>query len=247
MVQRPFHPEGPAVAHTYVLHPPGGLVGGDRLALSVSVAAGAHALLTTPAATKAYRSAGLTAWQTQAFVVAQGAALEWLPQETIVHDGARVELMSDVDLAPGARFMGLETICFGLPARGEGFTHGALRQRLRISRAGRPVLLERGRFNPGTPVPAAAWGLAGACVHGLLVASPGTDDAAVVAALRARAATLPEGDRAGVTTLAGGDVLACRYLGGSAERARRFFHDAWAILRPRIMGRAATAPRIWAT
>jgi len=247
VVQRAFYPEGPSVAHTYVLHPPGGLVGGDRLALSVSVAARAHALLTTPAATKAYRSSGATSSQTQAFTVATGATLEWLPQEIILHDGAALDLTTTVDLAPGARFIGLDMVCFGLPARAETFATGRMRQRIHIERAGRPVFIERGRFDATDAVHAAPWGLAGARVHGVLVACPGISDAAMISALRERAAALPDGDRGAVTVLADADALVCRYLGPSAERGRRFFHDAWEILRPVLLGRAASAPRIWAT
>jgi len=247
VVQRPFYPEGPAVAHTYVLHPPGGLVGGDRLALSVAVDAGAHALLTTPAATKAYRSSGATSRQTQTFAVAAGATLEWLPQETILHDGAAVDQTTTVELAPGARFIGLDTVCFGLPARAETFAAGRFRQRIQVQRAGRPVFIERGRFDATDAVHAASWGLAGARVHGLLVACPGTAVGMVLSALRDRASALPDGDRGAITVLADADALVCRYLGPSAERARWFFHDAWAILRPALLGRAASAPRIWAT
>ena len=144
--------------------------------------------------------------------------------------------------------MGLESICFGLPARGEAFTRGVLRQRFEISRAGRPVLLERGRFIRAAARARGGVGLAAACVHGLLVALARDRRRAVVAALRARwRRRCPSGDLAAVTTLAGGDVLVCRYLGGSAERARRFFHDGWRSCGPRLIGRAATAPRIWAT
>ena len=134
MVQRPFYPEGPEVPHVYVLHPPGGLVGGDRLRLDVTIDARAHALITTPAATKIYRSAGPLASQKQRFEVGEGGALEWLPQETILHDGANADLTTRVSLAAGARFVGIDTLCFGLPARGETFATGRCRQRFEIWR-----------------------------------------------------------------------------------------------------------------
>jgi len=94
LVQRPFFPEGREVCHVYLLHPPGGLVGGDELRLDLRVGEGARALVTTPAAGKAYRTLGPVSRQTQALSVADGAALEWLPQETIVYDGAAVNSSS---------------------------------------------------------------------------------------------------------------------------------------------------------
>ena len=116
-MQRPFFPEGREVCHVYLLHPPGGIVGGDRLQVEARVGAGAHALLTTPAATKVYRSAGPAAAQEAELVVARDGVLEWLPQETIVYDGADVALATRARLERGARFLGLDLLCFGLPAR----------------------------------------------------------------------------------------------------------------------------------
>src|SRR6185436_3067379 len=98
VVQRPFLPEGPGVCHVYVLHPPGGLVGGDELTLDVDVATGAHALVTTPAASKVYRTNGAAVRQVQRLRVAGGATLEWLPQEAIIYDGARASLETRVEL-----------------------------------------------------------------------------------------------------------------------------------------------------
>src|SRR5712671_2379682 len=171
-VQRPFYPEGRGVCHVYILHPPGGIVGGDRLRVDVGVGAGAHALLTTPAATKVYRSAGARAQQRQHLHIAAGATLEWLPQETILFDGAHVDLGTRVDLAAGGRFLGIETLCFGLPARAEGFARGRCRQSLELWQDGRPLLCERGRFDGDAPVSAARWGLAGAPVLGTLLSAP---------------------------------------------------------------------------
>ncbi|HEY2899989.1 MAG TPA: urease accessory protein UreD [Polyangia bacterium] len=252
-VQRTFHPEGPSVCHVYVLHPPGGIVGGDHLRIAATVAAGAHALLTTPAATKVYRSSGARAQQRQHLSVAAGGALEWLPQETILFDGAHVDLGTRVDLESGARFIGMETLCFGLPARGEGFARGRCRQALELWRNGRPLFIERGRFDGDAPVSAARWGLGGAPVLGTLLATtpavlpPGASTADVMDPLRALAVALPPGDLGAITTVGDGAALVCRYLGSSAERCAAFLRAAWRVLRPTVIGRAATPPRIWAT
>src|SRR6185436_15824208 len=152
VVQRPFLPEGPGVAHVYVLHPPGGLVGGDELTLDVEVDAGAHALVTTPAASKIYRTNGAAVRQVQRLRVAGGATLEWLPQEAIIYDGARATLETRVELGPGARFIGFDAVCFGLPARRAPFESGHCRQMFEIFRDGRPLLIERGRYDAADAV-----------------------------------------------------------------------------------------------
>jgi urease accessory protein len=246
VVQRPFFPEGRDVCHVYLLHPPGGLVGGDELRLDLRVGPAAHTLVTTPAAGKAYRTLGPVARQSHALTVEAGGTLEWLPQETIVYDGASVEIETRVDLAPGARFFGAETLCFGLPARREPFGRGDVRQIFDLRRNGAPILIERGRFEGGAPVQEAVWGLAGATVLTLIVAAP-APDAAIIDGLRVLAAKTPVGDRAAVTVLGEGAALVVRHLGGGAERARAFAQTIWQTVRPALLGRAAAAPRIWAT
>lgn len=246
VVQRPFFPEGREVCHVYLLHPPGGLVGGDELRLDLQVGDGAHTLVTTPAAGKAYRTLGPAARQTQALTVRPGGALEWLPQETILYDGCNLELDTRVDLGTGARFFGAETIVFGLPARAEPFARGSCRQAFELRRDGVPLLVERGRFDAGAAMQQACWGLAGATVLTLIVAAPALDPSAVEA-VRALAAGLGPDEQAGATVLGDGDVLVIRHLAGRAERARAFVQAAWSLVRPALFGRAAVAPRIWAT
>ena len=158
-IQRPFYPEPSGTCHVYVLHPPGGVVGGDQLALDVSVDAGAHALLTTPAATKLYRSAGARAGVRQTLRVARGARLEWLPHETIAFSAAHAELMTRVELAAGARFLGWEMLCLGRPASDERFDRGEVRQSIEIEIGGKPAYCERGSYAAGDEVLSAAWGL----------------------------------------------------------------------------------------
>jgi urease accessory protein len=178
--------------------------------------------------------------------VEDGASLEWFPQETIVYDGAVATLETIVELAPGARFIGAEGICLGLPARGEGFERGSCRQVIEIRRDGRPLFIERGRFDGRGRAIDARWGLGGATVIALLAAAPAPAPP-IVDDIRACAAALAGGEAAAVTVLGAGETLVCRYLGASGERARRFVHDVWRRLRPAILGRDAVAPRIWAT
>jgi len=242
-VQRAFYPEGADLCHVYVLHPPGGLVAGDSLEVNVRVDLGARVLMTTPAAGKVYRgNGGPVATQRHRLSVAAGASLEWLPQETIAFDGAAVELATRVELEPGAAFLGWEILCLGRPAAGERFTRGRCRQRFEVWRAGRPLCLERASILGGAPVLDAAWGLRGAPVVGTLLAVA-PDGAFALDDLRATGAA--PGELASVTVV--GDVLVCRYLGASAERARAHLARVWTLVRPRAIGRPATAPRIWST
>ncbi len=249
-MQRPFFPEGPGVCHVYVLHPPGGIVGGDRLRVSADVDAGAHALLTTPAATKAYRTAGAPSIVENRLRVAGDGVLEWLPQETILYDGCDLSLHTRVDLAAGAAFLGIDVVCFGLPARADaGFARGRCRQDVELWRDGVPLVLERGRFDGVGAVQGSAWGLAGAPVMGTLFAAPASpvDLDALVTEIRKGADQLTGDDLGAATVLSGGAVLACRYVGPSVERGGRFLRDAWALARRTLLGRDAVAPRIWAT
>lgn len=253
VVQRPFFPEGDAVCHVYVLHPPGGLVGGDELDVSLEVDAGAHALVTTPAAAKIYRTTGAIVRQTQRLRVATGGVLEWLPQESIVFDGARATAETRVELSPGARFIGADAVCFGRPAGNAPFAHGYCRQLFELRRDGRPLLIERGRYDAGGPVGSARWGLGGAGVLALFVTAPApaADAVEAVRALAAAAsvASGAPGDICGVTVVGDGEhsCLIARYLGHAAERARNFVQTAWRLVRPSLLGRDAVPPRVWAT
>lgn len=238
LVQRAFHPEPGGVCHSYVLHPPSGLVGGDELALAACLQRNANVLLTTPAATKFYRSSGATARMTQSLRVADGASCEWLPQENLLFDGARVRARTRVELDPGARFFGWEIACFGRPACDEAYTRGAADLGFELWREGRPLVLER--LRTGGVAPAAGAGLRGHAVSGSLLAT-GADRGALDCARAVDAGTL----LAGVTLL--GDVLVCRALAPQAEPVRRWFENVWAQLRPRLLGRVAHSPRIWAT
>ena len=242
-VQRPFYPDGERACHVYILHPPGGVVGGDSLTIDAGVERGAHALLTTPAAGKLYRSDGANAQLTQELKVADGAWLEWLPQETIAFDGARVTSETRVTLTGTAGFIGWEILCLGRPAADEIYAHGEFMQRFEIWRDGAPLWWERNALAGGAPVLNAPWGLAGRSVVATLVAvgrAPG-----VLPALRELLNAEHDDGEFSVSQLH--DVLVCRYLGNSAEQARAGFTAAWRLLRPALWGVEAVPPRIWST
>src|SRR5262245_60723646 len=137
VVQRALYPEGEEVCHAIVVHPPAGVAGGDELVLDVQAEKAAFAQLTTPGAGKWYRSAGPWASQKLSFDV--DGTLEWLPQETIVFDGALAELECEVRLGSAARYLGWEIVCLGRTGSGERFSRGTLRLHNRIVRDGRPL------------------------------------------------------------------------------------------------------------
>ncbi len=242
-LQKPLYPEGRGVAHLLVVHPPAGIAGGDRLEIDIGVGAGASALDTTPGATKWYRSDGARAAQDVALTVARGACLEWLPQESIVFDGADVETSTRIACARGATCIGWDIVALGRRASGERFARGALRQDLALSCEGRVVWRERARLAGGDALLDSPVGWNGHHVAGVFWAWGAT---LVDAELeRCRHATMARQD-AGVSVLRDGLVIA-RALSDSAEGVRALFHELWTITRPAMTGRCATMPRIWAT
>lgn len=244
VVQKPLYPEGPQVCQAIVVHPPGGVAGGDALSLDIEVRACAHALITTPGASKWYRSAGPDATQSVRLTVARGGVLEWLPQETIVFDAARAAMASSIDLAAEARFIGMEVLCLGRRASGESFVSGALHLDTRIRYRGRPIWLERGQIEGGGGLLNAAAGLAGFSVSGTLLAVAQHIEPGLLAACR-KIPALETGAQHGLTQLP--DMLVARYLGHSSEAARHWFANLWQVLRPALIGREAQRPRIWNT
>jgi urease accessory protein len=242
-VQRAFYPEPGGLAHVYLLHPPGGIVHGDELHVELSVGSGAQALVTTPAATKFYRSAGRTALQTQRLSVKSGATLEWLPQETIVYGAAQVRTETRVELEPGAKFCGWDIVCLGRAASGDHFSSGRLNQAFELWQGDRPLWIERSRFDAQEPVRHAPWGLGGRPVFGTLVCSG--QSAPAIAAVRAAVPFELKREIFSVSQAQG--AIVCRYLGEGTERARAVFAQAWAALRPIVFGRPASPPRIWLT
>lgn len=176
-IQRPFYPEGDC-AHVYLLHPPGGLVVGDELSISLAAQAGAAALLTTPSAGKVYSldslpesTAGCGQTQSVVMEIASGGHLEWLPQETIVFNGANARLHTRLTAAPGASFALWDIVCLGRPACHEAFTSGRVQQDLEIWVGGVPRLIERNRISGGDSLLQRPWGLNGAGSFGTLAAS----------------------------------------------------------------------------
>ena len=240
-IQRPFYPHD-GVCHVYVLHPPGGLAGGDRLLLTCAAGPGTASLVTTPAATKFYRSLGPSSRQVQLIRVARGATFEWLPLDTILFGGSRAMISTRIRLASGARFAGWEMTSIGRRLSGDDYRSGELDQRTEIFVDGEPLLLDRMAFGAGDPILARSWGLAGHEVFGALYAYPA--DGGVLAIARERLGAFA-GLRAGATCVEG--LLVARALAPAAETLRDAFESVWAAIRAPVIGREPCAPRIWRT
>ena len=254
-VKKPFYPEGDDLAHIYLLHPPGGLVSGDDLRIDIDVQEGAGALVTTPGATRIYRSRHDRALQQQhiSLSVKDNASLEWFPFESIVYNDADVLLSTTVDLAAEGIFVGWEVTCFGLPASDQLFTQGAFRQHYVVKRCGRPVFVDRLDIDAGTPhgqhFLQGRAGMQGLTVSGFFMVSWGGDLPLSVidwvSQLREEMQLLGVDQYVAITYV--GHYLIARYLGNSAEQARYCFTHLWNLVRPIVLQRAANIPRIWLT
>jgi len=241
LVQKPFYPEGP-VCHVYLLHPPGGIVGGDHLNIDISVINDAHCLITTPAAGKFYRSNGKKSSQQVNIGVDSHCAMEWFPQETILFDACLASTKTKIRLGRQAKFIGWELTCFGRPASGETFSRGHYKQQFELWRNNKPLLLERTYIQGDADILTAHWGLNGFTVMATLVATPVNKE--YVTKVRQDLETA-ENELLSITLI--DDVLVCRYLGAHAEIAKQRLTEVWKIIRPAIMQRPACIPRIWAT
>ena len=247
-VLQPLYPEGPGICHHVVVHPPGGVVGGDTLAISATLASGTHALITTPGATRFYRSEGATALQSAALQVAAGARLEWLPMETIAYSGCRAESAVRAELAPGAEMIGWDLLVLGLPAARQPFIDGWFRQHIEVPgvwlerariAANDALLLESPLGWAGHRALATLWFAAGSAL------APARRELLLDAA-RSLVAAHPLASTVGVTAPQSA-VVTLRVLGPGVEPVMQLLADVRAAWRREAWALAAEPPRIWRT
>ena len=246
-----LYPEAASVCHNVLVHPPGGLVGGDTLAVDVRVDSGAHALVTTPGATRFYRSTGAPATQTLTATLAADARLEWLPLETIAYSGCIAENRLRFELATGAEMIGWDVLALGLPASNQPFARGRFTQS--IAFPGR--WLERGVIDAGDPTDLrlldSPLGWAGERVMGTLwfaagaaLAAPRRD--ALLDAARDVADNHALKRRAGATATHDG-IVVLRVLAPRVEPLMDLFGAVWARWRELAWQLPACVPRVWRT
>ncbi len=239
VVQRAFYPEGP-VCHVYLVHPPGGIAGGDHLQLHAQLHAGTHALLTTPAATKFYRAAAGRVSVLNQRLQVQAATLEWLPQETIYFNQAQARNITHIELDAASRCIAWEIGCYGRRAGDQPFIAGQVQQGFELWLNDKPLLLDHLHVQGGGAMQSAAWGLQSKSVLGSLLAYPA--NVADVQAVRELAL-----DHANLSCTLVDGALLCRCLCADGADAKQLLLSVWQCLRPRIIGREAVSPRIWAT
>jgi urease accessory protein len=224
----------------------GGLVAGDRLHVSVSVGEGAAAHVTTAAAEKLYRSTGPTTIVEQRLALESGARLEFLPQETIVFDAARVRRTTTVELGPGAAFLGGGILVFGRRAHGESFTSGLLHDVWEVYRGGALLWGDALHLDgdiAATMADPACFAGAAACATFILAPRQGDPRDFIEGARAVQERSAAPGLRAGVTAVAG--LLIARWLGPDALSLRRAYADLAAHLRRAALGLPVRLPRLW--
>ena len=224
-LQRPFYPVGKRTCCSTLLHTAGGIVGGDRLEYNLNLDPDARALLTTAAAGKVYGSNGPTAEQIVEISLAAGSQLAWLPQETIIFDGAWFTQQLRVELAPGARWVGWEVTRLGRSARGEKFLRGCWRSRLEVWQQGMPLWIDRQLLAGSPELWASPIALAERPVVGtfLWLGHPVTE----ATFSRCQEVAAPS---VGGITRALGDGLVARYRGDATAAAQAWFLALWQIL-----------------
>jgi len=245
-VLQSLYPEGGAICHNVIVHPPGGLVGGDTLDLQFTAGSGAHGLVTTPGATRFYRSTGEAALQRTRLALAAGARLEWLPLEALCYSGCLAENRLTMDLAPGAELIGWDVTAFGLPAAGQPFAQGRFCQHIELP----GVWLERARIDAAdTLLLDSPLGLAGQrCMASIFfVAGSKLERPRRQAALDVARAVIeahPLAATAGATS-PDAQVVVVRVLAPLVEPAMALLKQVWQAWRGHFWQLPASAPRIW--
>lgn len=248
-----LYPEGPGTCHHVLVHPPGGIVGGDTLEVDIQVASGAHALLTTPGATRFYKSAQVEARQSVRAHLAPGARLEWLPLETLAYRGCTAVNRMRFDLAPGAEMIGWDVLALGLPAASEAFddpafAHGSYTQEIEVPGA----WLERGTVRASDSLLLASpLGWAGHRVMGTLWLATGSGLSrdrreALLEAARQRQADHPLAHQSGSTS-PDERVVLVRVLADRVEPLMSLLSQVWACWRETAWQLPACPPRVWRT
>ena len=243
-----LYPEGDAICHNVLVHPPGGLVGGDLLDIAATVAPGAHALVTTPGATRFYRSAGQTAVQRSQLMLAAGARAEWLPLEALCYDACQAENHLVATVEPGAELLAWDCTALGLPEAGQPFLRGRFLQHIEVP----GVWLERGHIAADDRrLLDGPQGLAGhRCLASVFVvvgsALARTRREALLDAARAVIDSADLARGAAGATAPGDRVVIARVLTGRVEPAMALLQAIRAAWRPLLWGLAPVRPRIWA-
>jgi len=240
-VQRPFYPED-NVAHIYILHPPGGVVGGDQLTIKLDILENAQVLSTTPGSGKFYCSVGDWARLEQTLMVKAGASLEWLPQENILFAGACLHATTKIKVEDDGVFIGWDITCLGRPTSHERFEQGGFFAQLEFYHNQQLILVENQRVFDKQTLDATA-GLRGQPLQATLLAFPCTE--ADLECVRTQLSSKQISTLIGASLMDG--LLVIRALADNSELLKQQLIQLWQTLRPLLLDRASVIPRIWAT
>lgn len=266
-LQKMLYPEGPDVMHAILIHPPGGVVGGDSLDTTIQIEPKAHCLVTTPGAAKWYRSEQQASSQKIRLEVAENASLEWLPQENIVFDGAITQWQTNVHVAPGASAIGMEVVMLGRKAKGEKFATGILTNQLNVYQktssldessnyqsGERLLFCEQWALNGNDHRLTAKQGLSDAPCFGQLWALGSADrlqaarhDLHEMLASSEGSIYSKSGSISLAVTLIRDQILLVRAQGAGPELVRSSLERAWRAIRLPLLNRVCIPPRIWST
>jgi urease accessory protein len=222
-----------------LLNPTGGLVGGDHLTTEIILGPGTHLCVTTPSATKVYRTLGPPAVQKTTIMLGEGALLEYLPDHVIPHPESVLHQSVTVTMGPGSRAILFDAFAIGRLARGERWDFRELVSRTTVTRQGRPLFLDRIRLDPSRGVPAGLGGMEGfGYLATLAFFADGFESWQDMAgALEERLDGFPS-VLGGVSPISRGGCLV-RFLAASAPDLTQATHDLWALARRLLLGRPA--------
>lgn len=245
-VFKSLYPQGPEICHTVLIHPPGGLVGGDVLSLDIELKQGSHAFIGTPGAARFYASDHLTSTQQVNIIMQAESRLEWCPLETLAYPGCQAHSRWSAHMHPSAEMIAWDISALGLPASKQRFDRGVYAQRFEVVNC----WLEQGRIDASdTRLMQGKLGLAGYSAMGTLWFATGATMSAH------RIESLVEGCRAALPTsqaelLCGvtspnSQMVVVRALAHTTEPILHTFQNVWKQLRQRAWDLKPVAPRIW--
>jgi urease accessory protein len=249
LVQKALYPEGPEVCHVTILHPPSGIAGGDILSIDVRLNPGAHALLTTPGATRWYKANGRHSAQNVSIHLDMNARLDWLPQENIFFEQADARVSTQVHMQTGSSTIGWEITQLGSIRKPSHWDEGRVLLTTQLSLDQRPLWLDAGELDAhsalrrshnglaGFPVFATMWafgaGLVAERLDDLAQGLPWTDT------LRAGLTHMPQKNGQGLSLI--------RVLGSHVQDVKHLLIGLWMLLRPLLLDTEGAFPRLWKT
>lgn len=249
LVQKALYPEGHSICHATILHPPSGIAGGDVLSINVNVHADAHAVLSTPGATRWYKANGRHSTQNVHLHLAAGARLAWLPQENIFFEQANASNSTHLHMQTGACTIGWEITQLGSINKASHWDEGRVLLNTELTLDGQPLWLDAGELCATSPLRNSANGLAGFPVmatmwaFGPALSTEQTDQLALCLPwnehIRAGLTHMPQKHDQGLSLI--------RVLATHVQDVKRLFIELWMLLRPLTLNTDGVYLRLWNT